>query len=99
MKNKINLLLIFASFILFANLSLAEEINFESNTIDILNKGELIKATGNVKAIVDSGLIISGDVAEYDKKKSILSITGNVSVDDKEKNIYFVSDIVIFNID
>ena len=77
MKNKINLLLIFASFILFANLSLAEEINFESNTIDILNKGELIKATGNVKAIVDSGLIISGDVAEYDKKKSILSIFEN----------------------
>ena len=98
MKNKI-LLLIFATFILFVNLTLAEEINFESNEIDILNKGELIKATGNVKAIVDSGLIISGDVAEYDKKKSILSITGNVSVDDKEKNIFFETDQVIYNKD
>ena len=98
MKNKI-LFLIFTTFILFVNLSLSEEINFESNEINILNKGELIKATGNVKAIVDSGLIISGDVAEYDKKKSILSITGNVSVDDKEKNIYFESDKVIYNKD
>ncbi|MFL2896588.1 MAG: LPS-assembly protein LptD [Candidatus Pelagibacter sp.] len=98
MKNKI-LLLIFATFILFVNLTLAEEINLESNEIDILNKGELIKATGNVKAIVDSGLIISGDVAEYDKKKSILSITGNVSVDDKEKNIFFETDQVIYNKD
>ena len=98
MKNKI-LFLIFTTFILFVNLSLSEEINFESNEINILNKGELIKATGNVKAIVDSGLIISGDVAEYDKKKSILSITGNVSVDDKEKNIYFKSDKVIYNKD
>lgn len=98
MKNKI-LFLIFTTFILFVNLSFSEEINFESNEINILNKGELIKATGNVKAIVDSGLIISGDVAEYDKKKSILSITGNVSVDDKEKNIYFESDKVIYNKD
>ena len=98
MKNKIPFL-IFTTFILFVNLSLSEEINFESNEINILNKGELIKATGNVKAIVDSGLIISGDVAEYDKKKSILSITGNVSVDDKEKNIYFESDKVIYNKD
>ena len=50
MKNKI-IFLIFATCVLFINLSLAEEINFESNEIDILNKGELIKAKGNVKAI------------------------------------------------
>ena len=99
MKNKINLLLIFASFILFANLSLAEEINFESNTIDILNKGELIKATGNVKAIVENGLVISGDQSEYNKKKSILTITGNVLVEDNKKNIYLETDEVIYKKD
>ena len=99
MKNKINLLLIFASFILFANLSLAEEINFESNTIDILNKGELIKATGNVKAIVENGLVISGDKSEYNKKKSILTITGNVLVEDNKKNIYLQTDEVIYKKD
>lgn len=99
MKNKINLLLIFASFILFANLSLAEEINFESNTIDILNKGELIKATGNVKAIVENGLVISGDKSEYNKKKSILTITGNVLVEDNKKNIYLETDEVIYKKD
>ena len=99
MKNKINLLLIIVSFILFANLSLAEEINFESNTIDILNKGELIKATGNVKAIVNNGLVISGDKSEYNKKKSILTITGNVLVDDSKKNIFLKTDEVVYKKD
>ena len=98
MKNKI-LFLIFATCVLFINLSLAEEINFESNEIDILNKGELIKAKGNVKAIISGGLSISGDSSEYDKKKLILSITGNVSVDDKEKNIFLKTDQIIYNVE
>ena len=88
MRNKINLILTFVSLIFFVNLSLAEEINFESNEIEILNKGELLKATGNVKATVNDGLVISGDRSEYNKSNSILSITGNVLVDDKEKNIF-----------
>ncbi len=95
MKNK-NLLLILVNFILFVNLSMAEEINFESNTIDILNKGELIRAKGNVKATVNNGLVISGDKSEFDKKKSILTITGNVLVDDKKKNIYVETDEIIY---
>ena len=78
MRNKINLILTFVSLIFFINLSLAEEINFESNEIEILNKGELLKATGNVKATVNDGLVISGDRSEYNKSNSILSITGNV---------------------
>ena len=98
MKNKI-IFLIFATCVLFVNLSLAEEINFESNEIDILNKGELIKAKGNVKAIISGGLSISGDSSEYDKKKLILSITGNVSVDDKEKNIFLKTDQIIYNVE
>ena len=98
MKNKI-LFLIFATCVLFINLSLAEEINFESNEIDILNKGELIKAKGNVKAIISGGLTISGDSSEYNKKKLILSITGNVSVDDKEKNIFLKTDQIIYNVE
>ena len=97
MRNKINLILTFVSLIFFVNLSLAEEINFESNEIEILNKGELLKATGNVKATVNDGLVISGDRSEYNKSNSILSITGNVSVDDKEKNIFLKTDQVIYN--
>ena len=98
MKNKI-IFLIIATCVLFVNLSLAEEINFESNEIDILNKGELIKAKGNVKAIISGGLTISGDSSEYNKKKLILSITGNVSVDDKEKNIFLKTDQIIYNVE
>ena len=98
MKNKI-IFLILATCVLFVNLSPAEEINFESNEIDILNKGELIKAKGNVKAIISGGLSISGDSSEYDKKKLILSITGNVSVDDKEKNIFLKTDQIIYNVE
>ena len=98
MKNKIKFLII-ATCVLFINLSLSEEINFESNKIDILNKGELIKAKGNVKAIISGGLSISGDSSEYDKKKLILSITGNVSVDDKEKNIFLKTDQIIYNVE
>ena len=98
MKNKIKFLII-ATCVLFVNLSLAEEINFESNEIDILNKGELIKAKGNVKAIISGGLTISGDSSEYNKKKLILSITGNVSVDDKEKNIFLKTDQIIYNVE
>ena len=97
MKNKINILTLFATIILFANLSWSEEVNFESNEIEILNKGEIIKATGNVKANINNDLIISGEKSEYNKKKLILSITGNVRVDDKEKNIFLKTDQVIYN--
>ena len=77
MRNNINFFIIVIIFIFFTNLSIGDEVQFESNKLEILEKGNLIKAQGNVKAVTDDGLVITGNKSEYNKKKSILTITGN----------------------
>ena len=48
MKNKLLILILSLCFLLI-NSSYSEELNFESSQIEILEKGNLIKAEGGVK--------------------------------------------------
>ena len=68
MKNS-KILLFAISIFLFQFNSLGQEFNFESNEINIYEKGNLIIAENGVKILTEDNLEIEGDKSEYNKKK------------------------------
>ena len=87
MKNKLIFLLIILFQYLFFNISLCEEFIFEAKEIEILEKGNLVKATGNVRAVSPDGTEIQGKESFYYKENLILKIKDNVIIDDKLNSI------------
>ncbi len=87
MKNKSIFLLIILFQYLFFNISLCEEFIFEAKEIEILEKGNLVKATGNVRAVSPDGTEIQGKESVYYRKNLILKIKDNVIIDDKLNSI------------
>ena len=96
MKNKSVLIFLLLYCIFFVNFSLSEEFQFESSEIIILEKGNLIKATGDVKATLLDGTEIQGEESIYYKDKSILKVKDNVIVDDKINKIKINAENVIY---
>ena len=89
MKNKIVIVRVFIHFffIFFLNKALAEDLIFNAREINTSDNENIIKAINGVNIIDTNGLIINGDTAEYNKKKSILKVTGNVIAVDKNNKI------------
>ena len=79
MKNKFFILLIISQFFLF-NFIYGDDFTFESSQIDLIDKGNIIKASGGVKALSSDGIEIISDEAIYDKKKSTLKAFGKVKI-------------------
>ena len=96
---KIRFLLIFlilSNFFTY-NLAKSEIFEIESSQIDILEKGNLVKAYGGVKVLSEDGTEITGREVRYNKEKLILETIGNVVVIDKKNNIIFKSDKITYN--
>ena len=71
MKNKY-LISFFLLILFYQNLLSAEMFKIESSKIKILEKGNIIKATNDVKIISNDGIEITGKELIYNKKKAIL---------------------------
>jgi len=105
MKNK---LIILKTCICFFLLSLsinsfAEQIEFEANTIETIDKDK-IKAYGNVSVKNLNGLILNADRLFYDKTKLLLEVEGNIvgfdqinnsTIKAKKINYYQSKDLLI----
>ena len=79
MKNNYRFILsiLFFNIVIFQNIALSEELKFESNTIDTINKDTVI-ASGNIKITNKIGQIISGDKLTLNKTTRIHKLVGNV---------------------
>ena len=79
MKNNYRFILsiLFFNIVIFQNIALSEELKFESNTIDTINKDTVI-ASGNIKITNKIGQIISGDKLTLNKTTKIHKLVGNV---------------------
>ena len=103
MKNK-KIIFIFIFLFLFKVNSFSEEFKFESNEVQILEKGNLIIIEKEVKILSKDNLIIEADKSIYDKKKNSLKVDGNVKITDEtnklvinaEKINYLKNDEIIF---
>tara|TARA_A100000164_G_scaffold380663_1_gene428948 strand:+ start:519 stop:2891 length:2373 start_codon:yes stop_codon:yes gene_type:complete len=96
MKNKLKKIL----FILFINLVIsshliAEEINFEANSIELIDKDRRIIAKKNIK-IFNEKEIIYADEMDYDKVDQIIKAKGNIRIENSEQNIKIFSDELIY---
>ena len=84
--------------------SVAEEFKFESNEVQILEKGNLILIEDNVKILAKDNLKIEANKSEYDKKNNSLKVFGNVKITDQNNDIiinaekinYLKNDEIIF---
>ena len=92
MKNKIKKLIfiLIINFFVISNV-LGEEIKFEANTIELVDKDERIIAKKNVK-IYNEGETIYADEMDYDKSKQIIKAKGNIIIDNLNENIKIYSE-------
>ena len=87
MKNRFLIIIIILIQNLITGFVFGEEFKFESEEIEVLKKGNLIKAKGGVIIISSDGTEIQGDESLYNKSNLILKVFGNVIVDDTANNI------------
>ena len=72
---------------LFNKLSFAEDFYFEGDEIEIVNNGEILKSNKGVQITSSSGVIITAQEFEYNKKNLELSVNKNVLINDKINNL------------
>ncbi len=70
-------------FLILANKSLAEDFFFEGEEIQVINNGEILKSNKGIKISSTSGVVITAQEFEYNKKNSELIVNNNVIVEDK----------------
>ena len=97
MKNNKKLLvfLIVLNFI-FINIGFAEDIIFETNEIQALDEGNILKSNKGGKAIINNNTEIIADKFEYNKISEILVTEGNVKIIDKLNNITTQSNKILY---
>ncbi len=86
---KKNILFILLSVFLFFlnNLCFAEDFYFEGDEIEIINNGEILKSNKGVQITSSSGVVITAQEFEYNKKNLELSVNNNVLINDKINNL------------
>ena len=87
MKKKIFFILFSIFFLLLKNLSFAEDFYFEGDEIEIINNGEILKSNKGVQITSSSGVVITAQEFEYNKKNLELSVNTNVLINDKINNL------------
>ncbi len=96
MKNKFRkiIFLLFVNFFITSHL-LCEEINFEANFIELIDKEKRIIAKKNVK-IFNENEIIYADEMDYDKLKQIIKAKGNIRIENIDQNLEIVGEELIY---
>ncbi len=86
------LLLIFLSFY-----SISDEIQFESENLQVFEQGNIIKSYKGKAIIPEKKIEIEGENSIYNKEKATLEVINNAKFYDKEKDIYIESEKLVYN--
>ena len=97
MRNKLKLILYILLLIIFNNSSISDEFKVKSNSINVIDEGNIIDAIGDVEVESNNNLIIISDRSILDKKKSLVISSGNVFLTDKTNDLKIKSDEIKFN--
>ena len=81
MKNKFLFILIILSFV--SNVLADEEIIFKAGEINILNDGNLVKASNGSEVMLPDNITITADKFEYNKLNSNIEFNQNILAEDK----------------
>ena len=92
MKNKFYKIFIFVLVnLVFFQKAFSEEINFEANIVELLDKDKKIIAKNNVKILTENE-IITADELVYFKDEGIAEVKGNIILKTLDNNIIIYSD-------
>ena len=92
MKNKIKKIVFLILINLFVTSNLfSEEINFEANSIELIDKDNKIIAKKNVKIFNQNETIYANEM-DYDKSKQIIKARGDVRIENLDQNLEILGD-------
>ena len=92
MKNKFSKLIFLVLINLFITSNLiSEEINFEANSIELIDKDNKIIAKKNVKIFNQKETIYANEM-DYDKTNQIIKAKGDIKIENLEDNIEIFGD-------
>ena len=98
MKDKILKLFLSLIFkILFITNTLSEEIKFEANVIEFLDKDKKIIAEKNVKIFSNTGVVINADKMDYNKEIGIINAEGEIIIENNDNDIKIYGDELIYD--
>ncbi len=98
MKDKILILFLSLFFkILFIANTLSEEIKFEANVIEFLDKDKKIIAEKNVKIFSDTGVVINADKMDYNKEIGIINAEGEIIIENNDNDIKIYGNKLIYD--
>ena len=98
MKDKILILFLSLIFkILFITNTLSEEIKFEANVIEFLDKDKKIIAEKNVKIFSNTGVVINADKMVYNKEIGIINAEGEIIIENNDNDIKIYGDKLIYD--
>ena len=98
MKDKILILFLSLIFkILFITNTLSEEIKFEANVIEFLDKDKKIIAEKNVKIFSNTGVVINADKMNYNKEIGIINAEGKIIIENNDNDIKIYGDKLIYD--
>ena len=96
MKNKIfNIFTFIIINLILIQYSVSDEINFEANIIELLDKDKKIVAKKNVKILTDSEIITSEEMV-YSKDTGIAELKGNLLLKKLDNSLKIYSDELIY---
>ncbi len=98
MKDKILLPFFWLIFnFLFITNTFSEEIKFEANIIEFLDKDKKIIAEKNVKIFADTGEVINADKMDYNKEIGIINAEGNILIENNNNDIKIYGDKLTYD--
>ena len=96
MKNKFYKIFIFVLVnLIFFQKTFSDEINFEANIIELLDKDKKIIAKNNVKILTENE-IITADEMVYFKDEGIAEVKGNIILKTLDNDMIVYSDKLIY---
>ena len=99
MKNNFKIIFIITLFIFFNSKIFAKEkFYYEANEIEILEKGNIIKATDNIKITLNNNVKITADKFLYNKKAGLLELIKNIEIIDKKNDLIIEANKIYFSV-
>ena len=96
MKNKIYKIITFIIInLILIQYSVSDEINFEANLIELIDKDKKILAKKNVKILTDSEIITAEEML-YFKDTGVAEIKGNLILKKLDNSLKIYSDELIY---
>ena len=83
-------------YINFSN-SYSEELKFEAQSIEIIDKDKIILAKEGVKILSGDEIIIDADQMRYDKEEKFLKASGNILITNQIENLEIISDKITYD--